>query len=144
MSLAEPAGMKTLLASLLLVGACATDGGSPATVEQHIPTTDNPSFTLYVSNQSFDRSLVDIHVYIDNRLAVTGDFTVGSQHTWHEFKFALSQGTHTIRIESDDTSVTTTASVTKKFGVAMYWYGTDHPEEEEFSFFEAAEQPRFD
>jgi hypothetical protein len=141
MSLAAPAGMKTLLASLLLVGACATDGGSTLP-HQHVPTTEHPTFTLYVSNQSLDRSTIDIQVYIDNRLAVSGDFAVGSQHSWHEFKFDLGEGTHTIRIESDDTSVTTTANITKKFGVANYWYGGE--EQETFSFFEQAEQPYFD
>ena len=155
--------MKTLalLVPALLAGACASDdGSSPITrpePQQHMGQTSNPSFTLYVSNQSLDRDLVDMHIYIDNQLAVSGDFDVYSghsgegcggpripQHNWYEFKFALSAGTHTIRIESEDTTVTTTADVSKKFGVAMYWYDVTTDQPEEFSFFEQADQPYFD
>lgn len=143
--------MKTLalLVPILLAGACATDGGSSMpgpSPQQHMPATGNPSFTLYVSNQSFDRSLVDIHVYIDNRLAVSGDFDVGTQHTWHEFKFALRPGEHAIRVESEDTTVTANANVTinaPKYGVVMYWYDqTQQPEQ--FDFWSSSERPLFD
>src|SRR5688572_23816664 len=105
------------LAALLLVGsaACATDGsqqlpeGAP---QQHLPKTASPSFTLFVSNQSLDKQLVDIQVFIDGQLAVSGDFSVFqqdhsgegcggeplAQHNWYEFDFNLTPGPHSITV----------------------------------------------
>lgn len=55
---------------------------------------------LYVSNQSFAISPVDIKMFIDGELVVNGSFEVGSQHTIQEFVLKLSPGRHKIVAES--------------------------------------------
>ena len=70
--------------SLLLLAAAACGIEAP---HQLLPATDTPNLTLYISNQSFAIDPVDIKVNIDGKPAVRGDFEVGSQHSWHEFRF---------------------------------------------------------
>ncbi len=80
-------------------------------------------FILYVSDQSFDLSPVEIKVYIDDKLVINEDFEVGNQHNWNEFRFKLSPGSHTIKavtaegiiLEKDFTIVART------YGVLNYW-----------------------
>lgn len=51
---------------------------------------------LYVSNQSFERPLVDIGVFINDQRVVIGDFAVEGQHTWHQFDIEVPVGTLSI------------------------------------------------
>lgn len=60
----------------------------------------NGNFHLYISNQSFAVSLVDIKVFIDGKLVVNGSFEVGSQHNYQLFVLKLSSGRHKIVAES--------------------------------------------
>src|SRR4029453_1490219 len=97
--------MLTLLLATLALAGCGgvtresppVAGGPPA-LEQ----AENGNFTLYVSNQSFERDNVDIAVVIDGRPAGDGEFAVGNQHNWIEFRVALDDGEHALRVDSLD------------------------------------------
>lgn len=117
--------------------------------QQHLPAPTTPSFTLLISNQSFDLSQVDIRVSIDNQLAVSGDFVVGNQHTWVPFDLDVAPGTHTLQVSSADTNATMTRSFEmddRKWGVVMFWYyeGGAEPVAPSFSWNLSDEQPAFD
>jgi hypothetical protein len=138
--------MKSLALALVLFGsACATDGAPDLTnkPKQHMQTSGTPTLTLYISNQSFDKTLVDIQVSIDGTLAVGGDFDVGSQHNWYEFKFALPAGPHQITAITADGTATLDTAATQPFGVIDFWYdaGTDEPEH--FNFYGSDSAPGF-
>ena len=62
--------------------------------------TDNGSFVLFVSNQSFKTRLVDMTIYVDDKLALQGIFDVANQHNFQRFQFSLPNGTHKINVES--------------------------------------------
>lgn len=159
MRLADTGRMTKLAALVLILGsACATEDASPpeGSPKQHLPSSSDPSFTLFVSNQSLDRSLVDIRVYIDGELAVSGDFnTFGStgegcggipQHSWHEFDFKLPAGAHQITVASDDVVATLDATVTidpRQYGVLDFWYDATTDEPAHFDFFASADEPAF-
>lgn len=60
----------------------------------------NGTFTLYVSNQSFAISPVDVTVEIDDELVISDYFAVGTQHSFTPFRLSLSKGRHKIKISS--------------------------------------------
>lgn len=64
------------------------------------PQDPNGNFILYVSNQTFEISPVDIKILIDGRWAIQENFEVGNQHNWKQFQFQLSKGKHLIKAES--------------------------------------------
>jgi hypothetical protein len=148
----------------LLVGCATNDNTTPIPhqrPEQHLPTSQNPNFTLYVSNQSIDQWLVDMQITIDGQLAVSGDFNTYAktesgegcggapegipQHNWYEFKFDLAPGPHTILVTSQDVAATIVANdIAEKFGVVTYWYDLPNNQESEFDFFSQNDQPYFD
>jgi len=152
------------LAALLLAGsaaACATNGQTPSeegAPQQHLPKTSSPSFTLYVSNQSLDKQLVDIQVFIDGQLAVSGDFSVFQahdeegcggaplpQHNWYEFGFNLTPGPHSITVLSADSTTTLeTSNNGMRWGVLDFWYDATTDEPEHFNFTPTANQPYFE
>ena len=67
---------------------------------QTVVINPNGNVRLYVSNQSFAFSPVNIKVFIDGKRVVHGSFEVGSQHTIEEFVLKLSPGRHKIVAES--------------------------------------------
>ncbi len=71
----------------LLISGCSTG-------------SDN-NFILYVSDQSFDVSPVDVKVYIDDQLMIDEEFEVGNQHNWKKFEYKLSKGQHTLKAVSE-------------------------------------------
>ncbi len=125
------------------MGACSTiDAPS-----QLLPSTTSPDFTLLVSNQSFAIDPVDIDVFIDGAPAVTGDFLVEGQHTWHEFTFDLAPGTHSVRAVSSEAGAEIERDVdidASKFGVINFWFYPDDETERHFSFDAHKERPFFD
>lgn len=144
--------------ALVLASGCATDpaeetGNQP---KQHLPEASSPTFTLFVSNQSLDRSLVDIAVSIDGQLAVSGDFSVFSggegcgglpQHNWYAFKFALPAGAHQIDVATANGNASFNTGLTvdpNHFGVLNYWWDATTDEGAHFSWDAMAEQPGFD
>lgn len=84
-------------AGLALLWACT---GRPE-VERTMPT--HP-LTLYVSNQSFEATPVDVEVRFDGEVVLSREFEVGSdvqaQHRWQEFSFPLESGEHRIEVFS--------------------------------------------
>jgi len=85
----------------------------------------NGSFTLYVSNQSFAISPVDIQVEIDGEVVIREYFDVANQHNWKAFKLSLSPGQHKLKVSS----VKGNAELSKEFdvtdehwAVVDYWY----------------------
>lgn len=135
---------KLVFALVLAAGCTDSDSVEPT---QHLPHTQTPTFTLYVSNQSFDRDLVDMQVEIDGRLAVSGKFDVGSQHSWHPFAFGLTPGVHQISVTSKNVSETLSTTVTVEpnhFGVLDYWYEASDNEPAHFSFFASETKPGFE
>jgi hypothetical protein len=93
-----------MLATLALVGCGGGTGESPPVAGDSpaLEQVENGNFTLYVSNQSFERDNVDIAVVIDGRTAVAADFAVRDQHNWIEFRFAFEDGEHALRVDSLD------------------------------------------
>lgn len=83
------------------------------------------SFTLYVSNQSFDRPTVDITVSIDGRVAVSDAFPVMDQHNWVAHRFELAEGKHQIvaRSVSGEANFSATVLVPagRHWAVLDYW-----------------------
>ena len=79
-----------------------------------MPSSQHPTYSLWVSNQSLDQTLVDIQVSIDGTPAVAGQFDVFShsgegcgapafpQHNWYRFDFALPAGPHQIKAVTAD------------------------------------------
>ncbi|MBK5268199.1 MAG: hypothetical protein JJE47_12270 [Acidimicrobiia bacterium] len=86
---------------------------------------------LYVSNQSFEDSPVDIRVTIDGAVVVDDRFSVGNQHDWVRHQLSLAPGEHRLRAESGmgvlfETTFTTPADEAL-WAVLEYWW---YPEEE--------------
>ncbi len=155
--------MRSFVTLILIAGAaaCTTESSSSGTdPRQLMPKADHPSFVLYVSNQSLDNTVVDIHVAIDGTPAVQGDFDVftghGSgegcggpvipQHNWYEFGFDLAPGPHEITVASDDVGATLAQTVTidaTQYGVLDYWFDAANTPEK-FDFSASTEQPAFE
>jgi hypothetical protein len=136
--------------TILVFVAAAGCSESRSLPEQHLPKADD-SFTLFVSNQSFALDPVDIRVELDGQLAVTGDFEVGSQHTFVRFDMPLAAGTHDIRVTTADVADVvldeTFVMDDRKFATLMFWYyppGTTEPTPPRFSWRVSDEQPGFD
>lgn len=134
-----------LAATLGTLAACGAPSSEPT---QHLPLTATPNLTLYVSNQSFDKEIVDIRVRIDGELAVSGDFDVEGQHSWHEFGFALADGAHAIEVTSRDSTARLEAPFTlagHTYAVVDFWYvAGDVEQPEHFSWFTSDEPITFE
>lgn len=80
---------------------------------------------IVVSNQSFATSPVDIDVYVDDVHVITGDFPVGSQHSFIHYDFTTGAGEHTVRAESSRGEATleeTFELPAERWGTIFYWY----------------------
>jgi hypothetical protein len=152
--------MKSIALALVLFGsACATDGApEPSTKpKQHMQTSGTPTLTLFVSNQSLDKSLVDLQISIDGQLAISGDFNVFSghdgegcgggpllpQHNWYEFQFALPAGAHQITAIHPGGTATLDTTIAQRYGVVDFWYDVTTDEPEHFNFFGSNDEPAF-
>jgi hypothetical protein len=79
---------------------------------------------LYVSNQSVGQPLVNIDVMIDDVRVVTGDFDVGSQHSWFEFEILVPIGSHTLRASSFGAPANLQQTIdvrAERWAVLEYW-----------------------
>jgi hypothetical protein len=80
--------------SIAVVAACgAAESSEPHQVQ---PAATDPNFVLYVSNRAADT--VDISVYVDDQLAVEGDFPPGQEYS---FDLELTTGGHSVNSVSD-------------------------------------------
>ena len=123
-----------VLASAL--GGCLGDNSQGGPKEAPLAQDPGGNFILYVSNQSFSISPVDIVILIDGRKAVAADFIVGNQHKWIEHKFRIPAGNHKLVAASKKGS----ARFEKEFEVKDkhwaaidYWYDPKQGEKR-FSF----------
>jgi hypothetical protein len=145
---AEPMCNSFVLLSCLTLVACAAEPSS----EPHlvIPTTTAPTFTLFVSNQSFDKPSLFIAIEIDGHPAIYGGFDVGSQHSWYRFDMRLDAGKHAISVEGIDTAATLDQDFvlgSRSWGVLDFWYsapGSSEPSPEKFDFAVLDHEPAFD
>ncbi len=90
---------------VLLASACGTGAGSLRAQTPVQPTEDireegSLPFHLYVSNQSFASSKVNITVWVDGEKVIDQEFDVKGQHNWILFDLPLSAGPHRIRAEA--------------------------------------------
>ena len=85
------------VASLLAGGCGAVQDASPREPPR---AAGHGNFTLYVSNQSFERADVDIRVEIDGERVVDDQFSVENQHNWVDFRLPLRGGKHVLRATS--------------------------------------------
>ena len=131
-------GLLPLALAMITVPACAGDDsrshgrrggperGEPLEPRQLSPAPAEPSFVLFVSNQSFDIDPVDIGIFVDDELAIEGDFLVGSQHSWHRFDLDLGPGKHTVRAmtSAGDTELVETVDLPEaiRYAVINFWY----------------------
>ena len=114
--------LSLLVTAALVFAGCSTPSHSSF---QTVVIDPNGNFRLYVSNQSFAISPVDIKVFIDGKRVVDGSFEVGSQHTIEEFVLKLSPGQHKIVAESSkgQTKLEQVFEVGDKAWTALaYWY----------------------
>lgn len=110
------------------------------------PTETGYEVTLYVSNQSFDRGLVDILIEIDGSEVVHDDFAVGNQHNWIEHTLRLEPGRHTLVARSQQGD----AVLRKGFGVrGKTWMVVDYwccgePSDPQLTFYASPKPIAFD
>ena len=133
---------KTLKRVPLLLTAAVLALAGCSSKDSFGPQNQAGNLILYVSNQSFDITPIDITVYIDGQKALKDDFEVGSQHTWVPYGFSLAAGKHTIKAVSKKGD----AILEKEFEVKgkhwatlAYWYypklrGGAGPTPKSFSF----------
>ena len=145
--------MRAIVVAVLAAGLTGAAGCS--TVDeprQHLTPPADPSFTLLVSNQSFELDPVDITVRLDGQLAVTGDFRVEGQHTWIPFHFGLADGDHQLEVTTADAEAALDRTFTvdgQTWAVVMFWYyppgspGGVEPTPPQFSFSVHDEPPQF-
>jgi len=108
-------------------------------------------FHLYVSNQSYQFSPVDVIVYLDGKLAVNQLFYVKAQHTWVRFNYDLGNGTHALRAISRSAGLDVERSVVlpdSNWCVIEFWYnpqyqGGQPPKTRDFSFYFYSTEPFF-
>jgi hypothetical protein len=113
-----------IFAAALLVG-CRENAGEAAVL---MPQDPNGNFVLYLSNQSFAISPVDMAVYIDGTKAIQENFEVKNQHHYVAYTYRLAQGSHTIRVVSSKGGATlekTFEIKNKHWATVFYWYYPD-------------------
>ncbi len=98
-------------------------------MEGILPQNPDGNFVLYVSNQSFAITPVDIEIDIDGKHAIQDEFDVTGnsvpQHNWIRFIFRLSPGTHKIRASSKHGEARIKEGFrveAKHWAVLEYWY----------------------
>jgi hypothetical protein len=125
-----------VLLILLLVAGLGVDVERQAR-EKPPPPPPAGNVTLYVSNQSFDRSPVDIRVEIDGREVVRGDFAVEDQHNWVEYTLRLEPGRHTVRARSHagDAVLEKTLLVRGRTWVVVDYWCCGEPNDPRFTFY---------
>jgi hypothetical protein len=118
--------------------------GAPSSVEKPLaPSNASVPFHLVVSNQSFAVALADIDVYVDGTHVVTGDFPVGSQHSFFTFDFPVRGGKHELKAVTKKGNVSFQGAFDvpeERWGILMFWTS----ETPTFSFDVQATQPMFD
>ncbi len=66
-----------------------------------VPEDSDGNTVLYVGNQSYTRSPVDITVFLDDRPILSSEFSVGDQHDYVEYEFRFPEGRPVLKPVSD-------------------------------------------
>jgi hypothetical protein len=91
---------------------------------------DTVTLHMYVSNQSFDVSPVDIDIWLEDTHVVTGGFDVEGQHNWVLFDLQVPGGPYALHAEGFGGSVVIDEAVPvpeERWGVLEFWYYTGDP-----------------
>ena len=118
------------------LGGCLGDNGQGAPKETLLAQDPGGNFILYVSNQSFTISPVDITILIDGKKAVEADFAVKHQHNWIMHTFRMLPGNHKLVAVSKKGSARFEKEFEvkdKHWAVVDYWYDPKQSEKK-FSF----------
>lgn len=115
---------------LLLLTVCLASGGCTPALPPLVPVTSKyldpkGQFTLYVSNQSFALSPVDIEIRVNGEVVVHDYFDVKNQHNWKQFTLALPPGPYTLNVSSRRGGAELTKDFVvkdKHWAVVDYWY----------------------
>lgn len=131
--------------SILLLIAITFCGCISSTKPQLTQEIDQPNsnFILHVSNQSFDKPVVDISISIDGKLLVSDTFQVKNQHYWKKYSLHLSVGNHTLFVQADNSSCKLEKDfyITKKhWAVLSFWYTKENHQSPRLDF-EIADEP---
>jgi hypothetical protein len=104
--------------------------GDPRKLADVPANGDALTLHLYVSNQSFDISPVDIDIWVEDTHVVTGGFDVEGQHNWILFDLTLPSGTHALHAEGLGGSIVINEAVPvpeERWGVLDFWYYPGDP-----------------
>ena len=85
----------------------------------------NGNFVLWVGNQSFAITPVDIRVTLDGVPVLHKYFAVGNQHNWEKYTFRLKPGQHTLKATTKKGSSTISRQFDvqgKHWAVLDYWF----------------------
>ena len=142
-------GMSIRLALLLAIIVPGCRDGADLDPPRQMMSGKDPNFWLYVSNQSFDIDPVDIEVRLDGQLAVTGDFLVEGQHSWHRFGLRLAPGPHILEARSEVGDVELAEVVgDHPYAVLDFWYyppgSSSEPTPPQFSLTFFDQPPQFE
>jgi hypothetical protein len=111
--------------------------------EPIISPVEHGNFVLYVENESWQITPVDIQVYIDGRRAVAQAFPFNTWQGMNRFEFLVEEGKHTLRATSsyarDGQSVDFIRSSTPY--AVVYFFPDSQPPF--FQIFLYASQPTF-
>lgn len=141
------------LVALAVVAGCSNDpepsGRPSAAVAEPAALTTVPfeesSFSLNVSNQSFDNPDVLITGTIDGTAVFAQVFPVGGQHTVFSFPMALPPGRHLLRLVADDGTqlgrVVTVPPEGRRYAHVSYWGAVESTRNEPFFQFTAQDEP---
>jgi hypothetical protein len=126
-----------LLATMILMSPLGTDGQSDSTAEETLLQEKDGNFVLYVSNQSFALTPVDVIIHIDGKNAISADFDVGNQHNWTKHTYRLAPGKHKLvaRSRKGAARIEKVFEVKEKhWAVVAYWYNPKEGGKRHFSF----------
>jgi hypothetical protein len=104
--------------------------GDPRKLANVPANGDVVTLHLYVSNQSFDISPVDIDIWVEDTHVVTGGFDVEGQHNWILFDLNMPSGTNALHAEGMGGSAVIDEAVPvpeERWGVLDFWYYPDDP-----------------
>ncbi|MHC4656483.1 MAG: hypothetical protein ACYS91_15930 [Planctomycetota bacterium] len=128
-----------LVTILAYVAGCGGQPNDVNSAEEFAAQDEKGTFILYVSNQSFAISPVDITIHIDGKKVVDRDFDVGNQHIWISHAFSLSKGKHKLVAVSKKGGARFEGHfeiTDKHWAVLDYWYYPGGAEQtpKEFNF----------
>jgi len=131
-----------LLGSIAIVASCASTPPEPRpqVVDKGalIDESESGNVILYVSNQSYTLSPVDISVSIDDQPLLSAEFRVVDQHNYVRYQFDWTPGVYVLRATSEKGSVfleQTVEIADQAWGFVGFWYDPPRQQEKVFTVF---------